>query len=278
MNQPIVEARNVTIRYNSKNNSSVLAVDDLNLTINRGEFVTIVGSSGCGKTSFLYAIDGLLPIQGGQILVQGQPIDGPGHDRAVVFQEFALLPWRSVLSNIAFGLEIRKAPKAKRLETARSLVDLVGLNGFEDRYPHELSGGMRQRVGIARALAIEPDILLMDEPFGALDAQTRETMQEELLRIWQSTGKTVIFVTHDIDEAIYLADRVVVMKARPGRIREILPVDLPRPRNADMKAEASFVEMRRHLWHLLHDNDQSSAEEPAPASAEQPAPASAVGQ
>jgi NitT/TauT family transport system ATP-binding protein len=259
MSETVVEARDVTIRYTSKNNSSVLAVDGLNLSIERGEFVTIVGSSGCGKTSFLYAIDGLLPIHGGEIRVHGGVVNGPGRDRAVVFQEFALLPWRSVLDNIAFGLEIRKVGKAERHAKARELVDLVGLNGFEDRFPHELSGGMRQRVGIARALAIEPDILLMDEPFGALDAQTRESMQEELLQIWQKTGKTVVFVTHDIDEAIYLADRVVVMRARPGRIREILPVDLPRPRTIDVKADPRFVRMRQHLWHLLHDNEPTLA-------------------
>jgi NitT/TauT family transport system ATP-binding protein len=256
MAETIVEARHVVIRYGAgSGDGGVLAVDDVNLEIARGEFVTIVGSSGCGKTSFLYAIDGLLPISGGQILVQGQAIHGPGRDRAVVFQEFALFPWRSVLSNIAFGLEIRKISKAERLAKARALVELVGLSGFENRFPHELSGGMRQRVGIARALAIEPEILLMDEPFGALDAQTRETMQEELLRIWQRTGKTVIFVTHDIDEAIYLADRVVVMSARPGRIREIVPVDLSRPRRADVKADPRFVEMRQHLWHLLHEDE-----------------------
>ena len=254
MAETVVEARHVVIRYGSGGEGGVLAVDDMSLDIARGEFVTIVGSSGCGKTSFLYAIDGLLPIHGGEILVRGRAVDGPGHDRAVVFQEFGLFPWRSVLSNIAFGLEVRKVPKAQRLAKARALAELVGLTGFEERYPHELSGGMRQRVGIARALAIEPEILLMDEPFGALDAQTRESMQEELLRIWQSTGTTVVFVTHDIDEAVYLADRVVVMSARPGRLREIVPVDLPRPRPAEVKAEPRFVELRQHLWHLLHES------------------------
>jgi NitT/TauT family transport system ATP-binding protein len=253
MTDTLVEAHHVVIRYGSGGADDVVAVDDVSLEIARGEFVTIVGSSGCGKTSLLYAIDGLLPVYDGRITVVGQEVDGPGRDRAVVFQEFALFPWRSVLSNIAFGLEVRRVPRAERLAKARALVEVVGLTGFESRFPHELSGGMRQRVGIARALAIDPEILLMDEPFGALDAQTRESMQEELLRIWQRTGKTVIFVTHDIDEAVYLADRVVVMSARPGRVREILTVDLPRPRPQEVKADPRFVSMRQHVWRLLHE-------------------------
>jgi NitT/TauT family transport system ATP-binding protein len=204
---------------------------DIDLDIEENEFVCFIGPSGCGKTTLLRIIAGLEEASKGTVYLDGMPIGGPGPERGMVFQEYSLFPWRTVMDNIVFGLELRGVPQADRLAQGRQYLKMVGLERFESRYPHELSGGMKQRVAIARALVNHPRALLMDEPFGALDAQTRNTMQSELLRIWQEEKQTVVFVTHSVDEAIYLADRIVIMSARPGRIKDIIKIDLDRPRN-----------------------------------------------
>ncbi len=217
-------------RYTSQG-PSVPALVDINLTIEEGEFICLLGPSGCGKSTLLKIIAGLIPASSGKITINNEEIDGPGPDRAVVFQDYALFPWMSVRDNIEFGLEARNVAVAARREISTKLLGVVGLSDFAERYPHHLSGGMKQRVSIARALAVNPSLLLMDEPFGALDAQTRQGLQDELLRIWREYRKTVIFVTHSIEEAIYLSDRIVVMTARPGRIKEVVAITEPRPRD-----------------------------------------------
>jgi NitT/TauT family transport system ATP-binding protein len=238
----------LTVAYeNPKAAGTFVAVSQLNLDIIRGTFVTIVGPSGCGKSSLLMAIAGLVKPASGRVLVNGQPVSGPGRDRAMVFQDFALMPWRTVLDNVRFGLELQRWSGEDLTARARRYVELVGLAGFEHYHPHQLSGGMRQRVGIARALAVDPEILLLDEPFGSLDAQTRDEMGRELLAIWEQNKKTALFVTHSIDEAIFLADQVVVMAKSPGRITEIIPVDLPRPRNIETMDSELYVEYRRRI-------------------------------
>ncbi len=229
--------------------------------------MTIVGPSGCGKSTMLLAVDGLIQPSKGAVFISGRLVTGPGPDRALVFQEFALLPWRSVESNVMLGLQLQKKHSAAQVrDIAKEYIQMVGLQGFERHHPHQLSGGMRQRVGLARALAVNPEILLMDEPFAALDAQTREVMSYELLRLWEQDKKTVLFVTHGIEEAVYLADRVVVMSGQPGRVRETIPVDLPRPRNLAIKDDAHFVELRRHIWNLLVEEVQwqSKGKRPGP--------------
>lgn len=207
------------------------ALRDINLSIRENEFICFIGPSGCGKTTLLRIIAGLEEPTSGALYLNGEPIKGPGPERGMVFQEYSLFPWRTVIDNIAFGPELKGAPKEERMAKSRQYLKMVGLERFETRYPHELSGGMKQRVAIARALVNDPLALLMDEPFGALDAQTRNIMQSELLHIWGTERKTVIFVTHSVDEAIYLADRIVIMSARPGRIKDVIDVALPRPRN-----------------------------------------------
>jgi NitT/TauT family transport system ATP-binding protein len=207
------------------------ALHDINLSIRENEFVCFIGPSGCGKTTLLRIIAGLEKATSGTISLAGEPITGPGPERGMVFQEYSLFPWRTVLENISFGPELKGAPAPERKARSRQYLKMVGLERFEARYPHELSGGMKQRVAIARALVNDPRALLMDEPFGALDAQTRNIMQAELLRIWEEEKKTVVFVTHSVDEAIYLADRIVIMSARPGRIKDIIEISIPRPRN-----------------------------------------------
>jgi NitT/TauT family transport system ATP-binding protein len=236
-----------------KNTSTeIQALTDVNLSIRENEFVSIIGPSGCGKTTLLKMIDGLLPYDSGEILIAGRKVTGPGPERAVVFQTFALLPWRTVLANVEFSLELRHVPRDQRVKTAREYIRRVGLAEFENHYPHELSGGMQQRAGLARALAVNPMILLMDEPFGSVDAQTRQLLQEELLQLWQREQKTVIFVTHSMDEAVYLSDRVVVMTPRPGRVAEILDVPLPRPRVADhVRRDSRFVDLTNYIWDSL---------------------------
>jgi len=232
--------------------SEVKALSDVNLSIRANEFLSIIGPSGCGKTTLLKIIDGLIPFDGGQILIDGKKVTAPGPDRAVVFQTFALLPWRTVLANVEFSLELRQVPKEQRIATARDYLRSVGLADFENHYPHELSGGMQQRAGLARALAVNPTILLMDEPFGSVDAQTRQLLQEELLELWQRERKTVIFITHSMDEAVYLSDRVAVMTPRPGRVAEILEVPLPRPRSAgEVRRDPRFAELTNYIWHSL---------------------------
>ncbi|WP_296601506.1 ABC transporter ATP-binding protein [Nocardioides sp.] len=231
-----------------------VALDDLDLEIGAGEFVTVVGPSGCGKSTVLDLIAGLATPSAGRLTIDGVPITGPGLDRSVVFQQYTLLPWRTAAGNVEFALEARGGlTKRERATRAREYLDLVGLSEFAGRYPHELSGGMKQRVAIARSLSYEPQVLLMDEPFGALDAQTRERLQEELLGIWRRTGTTVVFITHDIDEAVFLGQRVAVMSARPGRISEVIAVDLDREAAAetDVRATRQFAEHRHHIWSLL---------------------------
>jgi NitT/TauT family transport system ATP-binding protein len=244
---------NLTIAYDKPNGAGkLIAVSAANLQIARGTFVTIVGPSGCGKSSLLLSIAGLVKPASGVVKVDGKPVTGPGRDRAVVFQDFALMPWRTVIDNVRFGLELQRIVSADEITArARRFVALVGLKGFEHYHPHQLSGGMRQRVGIARALAVDPEILLLDEPFGSLDAQTRDEMGSELIAIWEQNRKTALFVTHSIDEAIFLADRIVVMAANPGRITEIVSVDLPRPRTVETMDSKEFIEYRRHIRESL---------------------------
>jgi NitT/TauT family transport system ATP-binding protein len=252
-----IELQNVKVTFPQPDGGVFLAVDGFELTVEKGEFVTIVGPSGCGKSTMLLAVDGLIRPSDGKVLIDGAGVNGPGPDRALVFQEFALLPWRTVESNVTLGLELQKKyPKDQMRELANRFIQMVGLQGFEKHHPHQLSGGMRQRVGLARALAVNPEIMLMDEPFAALDAQTREMMSEELLRIWEQEKKTVLFVTHSIEESVYLADRVVVMSGQPGRVKEIVPVDLPRPRDLAIKDDPRFVKSRRHIWNLLVEEVQ----------------------
>ncbi|HEY0889135.1 MAG TPA: ABC transporter ATP-binding protein [Nocardioides sp.] len=233
-----------------------VALDDLSLAIGEGEFLTVVGPSGCGKSTVLDLIAGLAHPSGGRLTVDGVAVTGPGRDRSVVFQQYTLLPWRTAQGNVEFALEAAGVKgRGERREQARHYLALVGLAEFANRYPHELSGGMKQRVAIARSLSYEPQVLLMDEPFGALDAQTRERLQEELLGIWRRTGTTVVFITHDIDEAVFLGQRVAVMSARPGRIKEVIDVDLDREAagETDLRATPAFAAYRHHIWTLLRE-------------------------
>jgi NitT/TauT family transport system ATP-binding protein len=239
--------------YQPRTGGRLLALDNVNLSIEEGEFVTIVGPSGCGKTTFINIADGLLKPTGGQIILNGKAVEGPGTDRAMVFQDPCLLPWRTVLKNVMFGLECRGQAGSAEKERALSFIKLVGLAGFEDHYPHELSGGMQQRCNLARALTVDPDILIMDEPFAALDAQTREIMQAELLRIWNAAKKTVMFITHQINEAIYLADRVIIFGARPGRVKDVMKVDIPRPRTLAAKRDKKFLEYEDYVWGQIEE-------------------------
>jgi NitT/TauT family transport system ATP-binding protein len=229
---------------------TVRALQDVSFGVAEGEFVCIVGPSGCGKTTLFRIIAGLEEPSGGTIWLNGEPVEGPGTDRGMVFQEYGLFPWRTVLENVGFGLEQRDMPETERRERASEMIELVGLEGVDDAYPNELSGGMKQRVGIARALAVDPEILLMDEPFGSVDAQTRDMLHDELLRIWQETGKTVLFVTHDVDEAVTLADRVVVLTGSPGRVHELVDVDLGRPRS---RTDEAFAEYEARIRSLIQE-------------------------
>jgi NitT/TauT family transport system ATP-binding protein len=233
---------------------TVTALDNVSFDVQGGEFVVLVGPSGCGKSTLLDLLGGLSAPTSGQILVDGVPVSGPGLDRGIVFQQYALLPWRTAQGNVEFGLEATGLPRRQRAARAREFLDLVGLAGFGDRYPHELSGGMKQRVAIARSLAFDPDVLLMDEPFAALDAQTRDGLQDELLRIWERTGKTVVFITHGIDEAVYLGQRVAVMTSRPGRIKKIVEVPITaRSATEDLRSDPEFARYRHEIWSLLRD-------------------------
>jgi NitT/TauT family transport system ATP-binding protein len=237
------------------------ALDDVTLDVRPGELLTLVGPSGCGKSTLLDLIGGLSAPSAGWIEVDGEPVRGPGFDRGLVFQQYALLPWRTALANVELGLEAKRVPRRQRRDIAREFLDLVGLNGFEDRYPHQLSGGMRQRVAIARSLAPDPAVLLMDEPFAALDAQTRETLQLELLRIWRRTGKTILFITHGIDEAVLLGQRVAVMTPRPGRIDSVLDISLTwEQRFGDARSDPEFAALRHEVWQRLHHVPAGSAE------------------
>jgi NitT/TauT family transport system ATP-binding protein len=257
--RPKLEAIDVTVRYeNPRTRVMTHALDKLSVDIQPGEFLCMVGPSGCGKTTFLYTLDGLLPVAGGRILLNGKPITGPGRDRAVVFQSPSLLPWRTVLRNVTYGLELQGTPLRDAAARARQMITLVGLDGFEHYHPLELSGGMQQRVNLARALVMGAEVILLDEPFASLDAQTREFMQAELMRIWQETRKTALFITHQINEALYLADRVVVLSARPGRVKSILPVPFPRPRELRVKRTPAFLELEDHIWSLIEEEVRAS--------------------
>lgn len=238
----------LTVQRLTKKFGELTALEDVSFSVEDGEFVCVIGPSGCGKTTLLRIIAGLMPPTDGDVILDNKKIQGPGRDRGFVLQEYVLFPWRSVEKNIEFGLELRGVDKEERAELVRRYVDMVKLRGFEYVYPKELSGGMQQRVAIARALVNDPKIILMDEPFGALDAQTRNLMQEELLRIWGRAGKTIVFVTHNVDEAVFLADRIVVLTARPAKVKQIVSVAVPRPRN---RTEKKVNRIRSTILQLL---------------------------
>lgn len=250
---PYIQAKDINLTFRPKNRDPVTALLGLNLEVGHGEFLSVVGPSGCGKSTFLNVLLGLLKPDQGDLQLGGKKITGPGYERAMVFQEFGLLPWRTVLANVELGAELKGVPASIRRGRARELINLVGLTGFEHHYPHELSGGMKQRVGLARALATDPEVLLMDEPFAALDAQTRDLMQAELLEIWDKAQKTVLFVTHSIEEAAYLSDRVVVMTCRPGRAKKVIDIRLPRPRDYEMRLSPEFNEIKATIWNSLKE-------------------------
>jgi NitT/TauT family transport system ATP-binding protein len=251
---PKLEVRNVGktfVKLTERDPVAIRALGDISLSVSSGDFVSVIGPSGCGKSTLLRIIDGLIPADHGKILVDGKHVTGPGRDRAVVFQYFGLYPWRSVLRNVEFGLELQRMPAAERQQRALANIAKVGLRGFENHFPHELSGGMRQRVGLARALTLDPEVVLMDEPFSSVDEQTRELLQEQLLGLWHETQKTILFITHSIDEAVYMSNRIVVMGARPGRIVEEIDVDLPQLRHSGVRALPRFGEIRSYAWELL---------------------------
>lgn len=253
MAKSLIEVWSVT-KWFQRDEHYLTALEDVSLTISEGEFFVILGPSGCGKTTLLKIIGGLMTASEGEVQIAGERVEGPNLNCGFVFQEFNLLPWRSVLANVEFALEARGFPPRERRKVAQRWIELVGLAGFESHYPAELSGGMRQRVGLARALGIDPTILLMDEPFGALDAQTREILQRELLRLWNREKKTVAFVTHDVDEAIYLADRIVVMSPRPGRVIDEVCVEIERPRwkrKREIVTSQIFAHLKIQLWDML---------------------------
>ncbi len=245
----ILELKNVVKKFISEK-KEILAVDNVSFTVNNNEFLSIVGPSGCGKSTLLRMIAGLEKPTSGEIFLEGKKIEKPGAERGMVFQQYTLLPWRTVLGNVAFGLEIKGVPKEERNEIARKFIRMIGLEGFEDSYPYELSGGMQQRVAIARTLANDPKIVLMDEPFGALDTQTRTILQNELLKIWENDRKTVIFITHSVEEAVYLSDRVIIMTARPGKVKDIIDIKLERPRKRN---SPEFIEYKKEIVDKLKD-------------------------
>jgi NitT/TauT family transport system ATP-binding protein len=255
--RPVTNAKikfdNVEFTYTPASGKPVRALDCIALDVGNNEFLSIVGPSGCGKSTLLYLLGGFLPLEKGQILVDGRKVTKPGPDRGIVFQHFALFPWKTVRQNVLYGLERKRIDSPRRNDMAQKYIDLVKLTGFEDVWPAQLSGGMKQRVAIARTLATDPDVLLMDEPFGALDAQTRSILQQELLAIWGSQRKTVLFVTHDVNEAVLLADRIVVMSARPGRIKSTIDIELPRPRTKEVTRSSRFIDYCQEIWDLVHE-------------------------
>ena len=253
---PLLKVAEVSLHYKTPSGSTFTALDKVSFEVPDQQFAVLVGPSGCGKSSLLYLTAGLNEPTSGEIYVGGKQVDGPGADRGMVFQGYTLFPWLTVRQNIEFGLKRRGMPAGERKDIVEYYLNEVGLQRFADNYSKQLSGGMMQRVAIARALANDPQILLMDEPFGALDSQTRLQMQQLLLKVWEHSKKTVLFVTHDIDEAILLGDRIFVMGARPGRIKEILDVPIDRPRNLDMVMDPEFIHMKRNIFHLLHDGPE----------------------
>lgn len=250
---PMVSVRGLSLEYARPDGTLFRAVEGLDLDVLPGEFICIVGPSGCGKSTLLSLIDGLIKPTDGDVYVKGKAVNSPGPDRAMVFQSASLLPWRTVLDNVRFGLDMAGVKKEDSLDRCMRLIELVGLKGFEHQVPRTLSGGMQQRVNLARALAIDAEVLLMDEPFASLDAQTREVMQAELLDVWSTQMKTVLFVTHQTSEAVYLADRVVVLSQGPGRVRKIIDVDIDRPRSLDIKRDPRFNAYDAEIWDLLHN-------------------------
>ena len=256
MSAPALEVVGLRKAY-ARDGRTLEVLDLARLSVADSEFVTVVGPSGCGKSTLLHVLGGFIPCDAGRLRVHGREVVGPGPDRGMVFQEYALFPWRTVSGNVGWGLEVRGAPAAERAAVVNRYLELTGLWEFRDHLPAELSGGMKQRVALARVLAFDPAVLLMDEPFGSLDAQTRETMQEELTGIWQRTRKTILFVTHDIDEAVYLGDRVVVLSARPARVREELAIDLPRPRGIAVRKSIAFLEARNRIGDLIREEKPS---------------------
>jgi len=252
MSQAIIRANGVTKSF-GKGKKTVTAVEDFNLLVNAGEVVTLVGPSGCGKSTVLNMVAGFLPASSGQILLEGVPVTGVEPRCGMIFQAYALFPWMTVRENVEFGPRVNRLPRVERLKRARRYIEMVGLTGFEHAYPNQLSGGMRQRVALCRALANQPEVLLCDEPFAALDAMTRQVMQEELLRIVDQSGQTVLFITHSIDEALILSHRIVVMSARPGRVKKVIENNLPRPRHVDVQLGDDFLRMKRGIWKLVEE-------------------------
>lgn len=259
---PLISVRDLSVSYDvARTGKRLIAIEGVDLDVHEGEFVTVLGPSGCGKTTFMNVVAGLVKPTTGTVLVDGSPVTGPGPDRAVVFQDYALLPWRTVFDNVKFGLEMQKGLKgASWRDRVQEAIDMVGLAGFESSYPRELSGGMQQRVGLARAFVAEPRILLMDEPLGAVDALTREVMRDEIDKLIQKTGKTVLFITHSIEEAILLGDRIVVFKSHPGAIKEVIETGLERPRSErSVQHDPRFLELRDHLWDALQGEATAAA-------------------
>ena len=253
-----VTVDSIGLRFNSRNGGEVIALNNLSLTVPDKQFAVIVGPSGCGKSSLLDIIAGLKEPSGGECRLDGKPIREPGRERGMVFQNYSLFPWLTVIKNVAFGLTLQGQTSQKALERARHYVNAVGLSSFENAYPNQLSGGMKQRVAIARSLANDPEVILMDEPFGALDSQTRTVMQQLLLGIWEKEHKTILFVTHDIDEALFLGEKVYVMSARPGRIIDTISVDFAHPRSYELSTEPAFAELKRRIQRSLHGEVQKA--------------------
>ena len=259
MSDPALHAEGIRKSY-SKDSRTLPILDVERFSAREGEFITVIGPSGCGKSTFLHILGGFIQADAGNIRVYGTPVSAPGPDRGMMFQEFALFPWKTVAGNIAWGLEAQGFQKTHIEKTVERYLGMMGLADFRNHYPAELSGGMKQRVALARVLAFDPKVLLMDEPFGALDAQTRELMQEEVTRLWERTRKTIVFVTHDIEEAVFLGDRVVVLTARPARVREEVRIDLPRPRDLTIKKSAQCHEYRNYIWDLIRSESQGGAQ------------------
>jgi NitT/TauT family transport system ATP-binding protein len=259
---PLISVRDLSVSYDvARTGKRLVAIEGVDLDVHEGEFITVLGPSGCGKTTFMNVVAGLVKPTTGSVLVDGRPVTGPGPDRAVVFQDYALLPWRTVFDNVRFGLEMQKGLKGEGWrDRVQEVIEMVGLAGFESSYPRELSGGMQQRVGLARAFVAEPRILLMDEPLGAVDALTREVMRDEIDKLIQKTGKTVLFITHSIEEAILLGDRIVVFKSHPGAVKEVIETGLERPRSErSVQHDPRFLELRDHLWDALQGEATAAA-------------------
>ncbi len=252
MSQAIIQTVQITKTF-GKGKKTVTAVEDFDLVVNAGEVVTLVGPSGCGKSTVLNMVAGFIRASSGKILLEGKPVTAVEPRCGMIFQAYALFPWMTVQENVEFGPRVNRLHKSERLDRAKRYIEMVGLTSFEHAFPNQLSGGMRQRVALCRALANEPEVLLCDEPFAALDAMTRQVMQEELLRIVDESGQTVLFITHSIDEALILSDRIVVMSARPGRVKDVIENHLPRPRHVDVQLGDEFLRMKRRIWKLVEE-------------------------